>query len=78
MDAFTEPAVKKIAVVASSQVGKTEALINMLGYVIDIDPGPVMWVTPTNDNAEDFSKRRIAPAIRDCAALRRKVAESKG
>ena len=78
MDAFTQPAVKKIAVVASSQVGKTEALINMLGYVIDIDPGPVMWVTPTNDNAEDFSKRRLAPAIRDCAPLRRKVAESKG
>ena len=78
MDAFTQPAVHKIAVVASSQVGKTEALINMLGYVIDVDPGPAMWVTPTNDNAEDFSKRRLAPAIRDCAPLRRKVADAKG
>ena len=78
MDAFTQPAVHKIAVVASSQVGKTEALINMLGYVIDIDPGPVMWVTPTNDNAEDFSKRRIAPTIRDCAPLKRKVSNAMG
>lgn len=78
MEAFTQPAVHKIAVVASAQVGKTEALINMLGYVIDVDPGPVMWVTPTNDNAEDFSKRRLAPAIRDCAPLRRKVADAKG
>lgn len=78
MDAFTEPRVHKIAVVASSQVGKTEMLMNMLGYVIDVDPGPVMWVMPTNDNAEDFSKRRLSPAIRDCAPLRRKVAESKG
>ncbi|MBQ9000536.1 MAG: phage terminase large subunit family protein [Eggerthellaceae bacterium] len=78
MDAFTEPAVHKIVVVASSQVGKTEALLNMLGYVIDIDPGPVMWVTPTNDNAEDFSKRRLAPAIRDCKPLKRKVATAKG
>lgn len=78
MDAFTQPRVHKIAVVASSQVGKTEMLLNMLGYCIDVDPGPVMWVTPTNDNAEDFSKRRLAPAIRDCAPLRRKVAESKG
>lgn len=78
MDAFTQPAVHKIAVVASSQAGKTEALINMLGYVIDVDPGPVMWVTPTNDNAEDFSKRRLAPAIRDCAALKRRVSAAKG
>ena len=78
MDAFTQPAVHKIAVVASSQVGKTEALINMLGYVIDVDPGPVMWVTPTNDNAEDFSKRRLAPAIRDCAPMKRKVSAAMG
>ena len=77
MDAFTDPKVRRIAVAASSQVGKTEMEMNMLGYAIDIDPGPIMWVTPTQDNAEDFSKRRIAPMIRDTRPLKRKIEPSK-
>lgn len=76
MNAFTDPKVSTIVVVASSQVGKTEMELNMLGYEIDIDPGPAMWVTPTNENAEDFSKRRIAPMIRDTKPLKRKVTGS--
>lgn len=77
MDAFTDPKIRRIAVAASSQVGKTEMEMNMLGYAIDIDPGPIMWVTPTQDNAEDFSKRRIAPMIRDTRPLKRKIEPSK-
>lgn len=77
MDAFTDPKVHHLVIVASSQVGKTECEMNMLGYVIDIDPGPIMWVTPTVDNAKDFSKRRIAPMIRDTKPLRNKVSRSK-
>lgn len=77
MNAFTDSRVKREVVVASSQVGKTECEMNMLGYAIDIDPGPIMWVTPTQDNAEDFSKRRIAPMIRDTKPLKKKVADSK-
>jgi len=76
MDAYTQPAVHRIVVVASSQVGKTEMLLNMLGYSVDVDPGPCMWVTPTNDNAEDFSKRRLAPMIRDTPRLKAKMARS--
>lgn len=77
MNAFNDPKVRREVVVASSQVGKTECEMNMLGYAIDIDPGPIMWVTPTQDNAEDFSKRRIAPMIRDTRPLRKKVSDSK-
>lgn len=77
MDAFTDPKVHRIAVVASSQVGKTECEMNMLGYAIDIDPGPIMLVMPTVDNAKDFSKRRIAPMIRDTKPLREKISKAK-
>lgn len=78
MDAFTDPNVHRITVVASSQVGKTEMEMNMLGYCIDNDPGPMMFVMPSiKPNAEDFAKRRIAPMIRDTPALRRKVSEMK-
>lgn len=77
MNAFTDPKVHRISVVASSQVGKTECEMNMLGYAIDIDPGPIMLVMPTVDNAKDFSKRRIAPMIRDTKPLREKIAKAK-
>lgn len=78
MDAFTDPKIHHIVVVASSQVGKTEMELNMMGYAIDIDPGPMMFVVPnTKPIAEDFSKRRIAPMIRDTKALRDKVADVK-
>ena len=77
MDAFNDPEVNILAVVASSQVGKTEALLNMLGYMIDQDPGPALYVLPTKEFAEDFSKRRLAPMIRDTEALDEKVANSK-
>lgn len=77
MDAFTDPKVHRIAVAASSQVGKTECEMNMLGYAIDIDPGPIMFVMPTLDNAKDFSKRRIAPMIRDTRPLREKISKAK-
>lgn len=77
MDAFTDPHVNHLVIVAASQVGKTEMLLNMLGYVIDIDPGPAMFVVPTLDNARDFTKRRVAPAIRDTKNLKDKVSNPK-
>ena len=79
MDAFTDPRIHRITVVASSQVGKTEAELNMLGYAMDIDPGPIMFVLPnTRPVAETFSKRRVSAMIRDTPRLRKKVADAKG
>ena len=78
MDSFTDPRVKTIAVVASSQVGKTESLLNILGYMIDQDPGPALYALPTLNQAEEFSKRRFAPMARDTIPVRNKVADSKG
>lgn len=78
MDAFTDSKVKQITIVASSQVGKTELELNMLAYLIDIDPGSVMFVMPTVELGQDFSKRRVASMIRDCKRLKSKVSDSKG
>ena len=77
MDAFCDPRVRIITVVAASQVGKTEAEMNMIGYIIDNDPGSILFVHPTVVDAKDFSKLRIAPMIRDTPVLRRKVADPK-
>ena len=77
MDAFTQPGVWQIVIMASAQVGKTELELNMMGRAIDVDPGPMLFIQPTDGFAEDFSKRRVAPMIRACLALQRKVYEAK-
>lgn len=77
MDAFTDPKVRKITVVASSQVGKSELELNIIGYIIDQDPSSILYIQPTVDDAKKFSRLRIAPMIRDSATLRAKVADVK-
>ncbi len=77
MDSFNDPMLREISIVASSQVGKSEALNNMIGYVIDEDPASMLFVQPTNIDAKEYSKLRIAPMIRDCKSLKKKVAPAK-
>lgn len=77
MDAFTSPKIKKLSLVASSQVGKSELELNIIGYIIDEDPGSILYIQPTLDDAKKFSRLRIAPMIRDSKALRSKVADVK-
>lgn len=77
MDAVTQPDVEKLVVMSSSQVGKSEILNNIIGYYIDLDPCPMLLIEPTDMMAEDYSKRRIAPLIRDTKCLSTKVSDSK-
>ena len=77
MDAFTDPKVNEIAVVACSQTGKSEVELNIIGYIIDQDPGSTLYVQPNLDDAKKFSKLRIAPMLRDSLRLRTKVSDVK-
>lgn len=73
MDAFNDPTVETVVVKSSSQIGKSEALLNIIGYVITQDPGPVLFVQPTLAIAEAFAKDRIVPMVRDCPEIRKRV-----
>lgn len=77
MDAFNDSRVREITIVAPSQVGKSEVELNVIGYIIDQDPGSTLYVQPNLDDAKKFSRLRIAPMFRDSPRLRRKVAEVK-
>jgi phage terminase large subunit GpA-like protein len=70
MDAFTDPFVEEITVMAASQVGKTEAMFNMLGFIIDQDPGPALVVLPRENDAKSVSCNRVLPMIQSSFALR--------
>lgn len=77
MNAFTDPEVWKIVMMTSSQVGKTDMTINMIGRSIDLNPGPMLLVGPSDAYMESFSKERLADTIAASPALRKKVYEAK-
>jgi len=60
-----------------SQVGGTEVGNNFLGYCIDHNPGPFLYVMPTDTMAKRTSKQRIAPMIAESPALVGKVRDSR-
>lgn len=70
MDTFCDTEVEEIVFCAAAQLGKTEAEINFIGYVIHQDPGPLLFVFPTQDIAEGFSRNRLQPSIDACSVLR--------
>lgn len=69
MDAFTMPNVHVVVVKSSAQVGKSDIMNNVIGRFAQLDPCPIMMIQPTVDLAEDYSKSRIAPMIRDTKSL---------
>lgn len=76
MDAIHDPVVHTIVVMSSAQVGKSEVLLNILGYCIDLDPGPILMIQPTLAMAEAFSKDRIDTMLRDTPVLRDRVTDA--
>lgn len=73
MDAFNEPAVRSIAVKKATQVAYTEALLNVVGYCIDVEPCPILWLLPNEKQVEEISKNRLAPMLRDTPRVSKKV-----
>ena len=73
MDAISDPQIRDVVVMAGAQVGKTEMLLNCIGFHIAHDASPILVVQPTLDMAQSFSKDRLAPMLRDTPALRGKV-----
>ncbi len=78
MDAISDPEVESVVWMSSSQVGKTEILNNVVGYYIDQEPAPILVVQPTlHPMADEWSKDRLAPMIRDTPVLKAKVSDVK-
>ena len=69
MNAFTEPGIHRVVVKSSSQIGKSDMMNNVIGRFAHLDPCAIMMIQPTIDMAQDYSKTRIAPMIRDTKVL---------
>lgn len=77
MLAVTEPGVHIISCMVATQLLKTSLLLNVAGYFAHLDPSPMLLVQPKEAAAEQFSKERVEPMIRETPALRRIVGTSK-
>lgn len=77
MDVATDKRTETIVLMFSSQIGKSEMLLNLIGYYADQEPAPQLMLQPTVEMAEAFSKERIDPMFRFSAGLQDKLEEGK-
>jgi len=63
MDACSDPKNKEVVIMSAAQLGKSEALLNIIGYHIDNDPCPMLMLQPSLDMAQAFSKDRVANGL---------------
>ena len=77
MESINDDSVNSTTLMWGSQLGKTELLMNVVGYFVDSEPAPMLIVQPTIEMGESWSKERLAPTVRDTPVLREKVKDSK-
>jgi phage terminase large subunit GpA-like protein len=77
MDAFSDPNIRQIVMMFSTQVGKTESMLNMLGWAADEDPGPAAWIGPDEDTVKEFCVERIQPMFNLADDLIKKLSSNK-
>lgn len=73
MRAFTDPIIEEITVVSPSQVGKSELELNCINFIIDQDPGTILYVHPTQKAADEFSRLRLDPNFKGTPRIRDRV-----
>lgn len=59
-----------IAVMKPVQAGATAGSAeNLIGFKIDVDPGPMLYVTATDDLAQEWSGNRLEPMLELCGLM---------
>lgn len=76
MDEFNNYETEKIIFVKPTQIGGTEALQNMIGYIVAQDPSPTMIVYPTETLAKSVSENRLQPMLKATPELKNKFDEN--
>lgn len=75
MEAVSDPEIEQVVFVSASQCGKSETLLNVIGYHIQHDPSPLLCVMPTLEMCQSFSRDRLSNMLRDTPSLMGAVAD---
>ena len=76
MDELQNYETEEIIFVKGTQIGGTEVLLNMLGYIVAQDPSPTMVVYPSDVLAESISANRIKPMVKASEPLKARFHEN--
>ena len=77
MDCFNEPYVQEINFCKPTQVGGTEALLNIVGWIITQNPSQAMIVYPTDDLAKRTVNDRLRPSLKKTPQIKEAFLEKK-
>ncbi len=72
MDEVLNEDLEALVVLKGAQVGFSESMRNVLGFWIDSDPGPTLFVLPSEQAARELVDERLKPFIQECQRLQAK------
>ncbi len=70
LDAIGDPLIERISVIKSARTGFTISLVASIGAYAVNDPGPIMLLMPTDDDARGIIVDEIDPMFRESPVLR--------
>ena len=76
--AFADPDVKTVVWVCAAQMGKTELILDVIGWRMDDRPAPCLYVAPTQKLAVSVMKDRVNQLIRSTPSLAAKLDTRRG
>lgn len=68
---------RRVVLMFGSQLGKTEVVLNWLGAVIHLWPGPTLLVQPTLDMAKRLNRQRLDPLLKETPVLSELIAPAR-
>jgi len=73
LEVLDMPSVWDVRLCVATQWGKSTLLYAWLNYIIDMEPGPTLFVMSTRDQMEDVSRQRLQVIIKDSPSMAKHV-----
>jgi phage terminase large subunit GpA-like protein len=71
--AFTDPRYRRVVLCCGAQMGKTDAVLDVIGERLDNHPAPVIYCAPSKEFCTDQFEPRLTELFRQSASLAGKV-----
>jgi phage terminase large subunit GpA-like protein len=71
--AFDDPRYRRVVLCCGAQMGKTDALLDIIGERLDNRPVPIIYAAPTRESACDQFEPRLVELFRQSTSLASKV-----
>lgn len=68
-DAFTSPLYTRITFVMGTQMGKSATMQNVMGWKLDDDPAPIIYVGPTESNINNVVEPKMVEMFKEAKSL---------